>query len=464
MIVTETIIDSMGCKYIGEFMKDLPDNVMLNKVTTGCGMTSVVLENDVKYVLVVPFVALIRNKEQWCKQKGIDMCAVYYGSADENEIKLFSGKKIIVTYDSLGKVTEWLEERGDLKEWKVCIDESHKLVDSAAFRPRAINSVLDNYGRYKSFVFGTATPVKDKYQLPKLKHIPKVRVKWSNLKAVKVRYCHYEGKINDVTAVIALDFIGNEREGNAHFFINSVSSICEIIKKMKKGGFIKHEEIRVVCAENARNHKIIQTKIPEIGGVSLVGSGAKKVNFYTATAFEGCDIYDEDGKVFIVTDGAKDYTKIDITTVLPQIIGRIRDSKYNQSVDLMYSKNKYLCEISEEEFEKKVFHNIKEAKMDIAEFNSFRPESTHRVNALEKNDNAFLLVDGDQLLLNENAWYNEMHNFSTLKQTYYVSKNGMSKTIVDGVANFNGVDYDYEGVGRIEIKGLNKVKLCKILK
>ena len=56
-MIKERIIKSNGSKYVGEFMKDLPDNVMLNKVLTGCGMTSTVLSNDKKYVLAVPFVS-----------------------------------------------------------------------------------------------------------------------------------------------------------------------------------------------------------------------------------------------------------------------------------------------------------------------------------------------------------------------------------------------------------------------
>ena len=455
----EKIIESNGCKYIGEFMEDLPDNVMLNKVTTGCGMTSLVLDNDVNYVLAVPFVSLIKNKEKWCKERGIELCSVYSGGADEEAFKEFGGKKIIVTYDSLEKVTKWLEERGDLKEWKLCIDESHKMVDTAAFRMNAIKTVLDNYTKYKSFVFGTATPVKHKYQLPLLKHIPRVRIQWDNLESVKVNYCHYSEKINDVTAVLALDFINGERMGNAHIFISSVKSICDIIRKMQKGGFINHGEVRIVCADTDRNQSLIETKLLKKYCISPVGSGVRKVNFYTSTAFEGCDIYDEEGRSFIVADGNKDCTKIDIVTVLPQIIGRVRNSRYNRTVDLMYTKNKYWYDETEEEFEKKVHHGISEAEKDILEFNGLRQESTHRQNAIEKNDNPFLLVDGDQLCLNENAWYNEMHNFSTMKKTYYVSKDGTESTIVDGTTNYNGLDYDYVKENRIEIKGLNKVKL-----
>ena len=461
-MIEEKVIKSNGSKFIGEFMADLPDNVMLNKVTTGCGMTSLVLENDINYVLVVPYVSLIKNKKTWCKERGIEICTVYYGGANEDVIKGFKGKKIIATYDSLGKVTKVLKERGDLKNWKLCVDESHKLVDSASFRPNAIINVLDNYRSYKSFVFGTATPVNSKYQLPKLKDIPTVKIQWDNLETVRVNYCHYTEKINDVAAVLALDFINGEREGNAHIFINSVRSIIEIIRKMKKGGFNKHSNIRIVCADSPGNDNLIETKLSKDYYIVAVGSEVKKVNFYTATAFEGCDIYDEEGKNFIVTDGNKNCTKIDIVTVLPQIIGRVRNSVYNNTVDLIYTGSKYLPDITEEEFEKTVHHGISEAKKDIQEFNQLRKGSTHRVNAIEKNDNPYLFVDGEQLCLNDNAWYNEMHNYSTMNNTYYVSRDGTQKAIVDGVINCNGLGYEYKGINRIEIKGLNKVKLGKV--
>jgi len=458
-MLKEQIISSKGCNYIGEFMDDLPDDVMLNKVTTGCGMTSLVLSNDIKYVLAVPYVSLIKNKKIWCQEKGVELCSVYFGGADEKATKEYMGNKIIVTYDSLGKVTKWLEERGDLNNWKLCIDESHKLVDSAAFRPNAIKGVLDNYTKYKSFVFGTATPVNDKYQLPSLKLIPKVKILWDNLEPVKVKYCHYESKINDVAAVLALDFINGERKGNAHIFINSVKSISDIIRKMLEGGFINHSDIRIVCADNPRNQKLIETKISKEYFISPVGSEVKKINFYTATAFEGCDIYDEEGRSFVITDGNKDYTKIDIATVLPQIIGRIRDSKYSNTVHLLFTKNQYMCNITEEDFTKQVLNNISIAKNDVQFFNGLSNES-HLIKMVLGNEcNSYFIVDGDQLLVNENAWYNEMHNFSTLKKTFYVSKDGTKSTIVDGVKSYNGIDYKYNAIERIEIKGLNKVKL-----
>ncbi|MCK0179131.1 hypothetical protein MWU50_07505 [Flavobacteriaceae bacterium S0862] len=457
----EMVIKSKGSKFIGEFLEDLPDNVMLNKVTTGSGMTSLVLANPIKYVLVVPYTALISNKAKWCKERNIELCAVYYGGADEDEIQAFMGDKIITTYDSLDKVTKVLEKRGDIKEWKVCIDEAHKLVDSAAFRPKAINSVLNNYNKYKSYVFGTATPVKDKHQLPKLRNIKKVGIQWDSLTPVKVNYCHYERGINDVTAIIALGFINGERSGNAHIFVNSVSSIISVIKKLVGAGITDAKDIRIVCANNSRNQNLIDAELPGEFHISPVGSKVRKVNFYTATAFEGCDIYDEDGKSYIITDGSKDYTKIDIVTVLPQIIGRVRNSKFKNRVSLNYTSNQYINNLSESEFEERVRFNLKKAEKTVKKYKLVKDDPTIRNTLLENLNDSYLIVDGDEIKVNENAWYNEMHNFTTINSTYYVSKDGTDSTIQDGTVINNGIDYNYEGFERISIKGLNKIKLGK---
>jgi hypothetical protein len=86
-------------------------------------------------------------------------------------------------------------------------------------------------------------------------------------------------------------------------------------------------------------------------------------------------------------------------------------------------------------------------------------ESSLRKNALEENVNPYLLVDGDNLLLNDAAWYNAMHNFSTMKETYYVSDDGRKSTIVNGDVKFNEMIYSYQNIKKIEVKGLNKIKL-----
>lgn len=61
----------------------------------------------------------------------------------------------------------------------------------------------------------------------------------------------------------------------------------------------------------------------------------KKINLLTLTVFEGADFYDEDGKIFIVSDGTKTHTIVDISTSFQQIAGRIRTSKYSNYITIL---------------------------------------------------------------------------------------------------------------------------------
>lgn len=67
----------------------------------------------------------------------------------------------------------------------------------------------------------------------------------------------------------------------------------------------------------------------------------KNINFYTSISFEGCDIFDEKGKIVVLSEGYKDHTLIDLKGQLQQIAGRIRNIK-DTSVTLFYSWTKKL--------------------------------------------------------------------------------------------------------------------------
>lgn len=54
-----------GYKYINqipEFKEDVPDNCYIDKVVCGSGFTTAILQNDVDYIIAVPFQALGDNK------------------------------------------------------------------------------------------------------------------------------------------------------------------------------------------------------------------------------------------------------------------------------------------------------------------------------------------------------------------------------------------------------------------
>lgn len=89
------------------------------------------------------------------------------------------------------------------------------------------------------------------------------------------------------------------------------------------------EQVKVVCSVSGDNGENNQRKLGKDYPIGQPSDPVKKINFYTSTCFEGCDIYDENGVTFIVSDGNKSHTLLDISTLFTQICGRLRDSKYN---------------------------------------------------------------------------------------------------------------------------------------
>lgn len=467
-----TILNSNGYNYISDVLKsnnmaDLPDNVMLNKVTTGSGMTSVAIKSEVPYVIAVPFKRLIQNKLEWAKLNNIDMLGVYSyrecGNGVE-EIEKFTGNKIMVTYDSLHKVVTALTNNGRIGEFKIMIDEAHHIIKSGNFRHNTINKLLDQYLKFKSFIFGTATPIDDRYQHPRLKNIPKVQIKWDNLQPVTINYCVYYEDLLKAAALAAIEHLNGNMKSNGHFFINSVNDIVSILRNIIKGGYSDPSKIRIITAGTDENEGKLIGGLGKGYKIADINSPSNTVNFYTSTCFEGVDIYDEIGLPYIISNGGKDHSKIDILTHLPQIIGRLRNTKYNNFVNLLYSPNKYYSHTTEDEFERYTKARLKEAA-EYVEFFKTAPEMIRRDLLKAAKENIYLDVDDEtnEIILNDTALYSEMQNYKTLHTTYYhTAKEKDTKYKVEGTTIIsNDIEYVYNPVDTIEIKGLNKAKLGK---
>ena len=462
--MNETIINAVGKTYLSEVMEDLPNNVMLNKVTTGCGMTSVALSNSVKYVVAMPYVTLIMNKEKWCEEQGVNVLAVYGGKVSNSDIINFEGDKIMVTYDSLPLVTSALESRGEISEWKILIDECHLIIKSASYRYNAVKGLLKNYSKYGSFVFGSATPTAQEDQIPQLKDIPRVRIDWGELEEIKVNYTVCNKDFASIVATVALKHLNGESEGNAHIFINSVKVISKVVRLLNTTSNLKGK-LRIVCADNQKN----EDAVGRLGfSISEVSGEVRKINFYTSTAFEGSDIYDEDGVNYLITDGSIDHSKIDIRDTLPQIIGRVRNSKNKGTINLIYTANAHYSNTSKEEHRKAVEKNIEDNKQGIIEYNycknmfGAKAFSTTAIIGSSENNVYLDINDEGDLVLNELVWYAEMSSYTTRHNTYYVSKyNENDRGIKDGVICNNGTNQNWLILDAPEIKGINKALLGK---
>lgn len=382
-------------KYLKEIREQLPVNCMFNKVRVGCGGTTLALESADNYVIAVPYVSLIDNKISQNPSKS--WFAVKSGVTTEdieNYVQMCPKKgitpKILTTYDGLPKVTETINP----KDYRLLVDEYHILFQHYSFRYQAVRGVLDCYEKYKSFTFMSATPVTPSldrmYMLKELKHIPYVEQDWSgdnnviDVKVEAIKCKHVTAKVIDIIE----RHLSGEIEGNAYFFVNSVSFVEDVREKIALGSKV----CRVIYSKNNKMH------YPFERGETT--DAPKKINFLTSTTFEGCDIFDENGVTYIVSDKYRKHTLLDISTSVQQIIGRIRDSKYKgRVVHICNTDNRLMLDPFE--FEQK----LQEAKAECLQHLPFLqnlPEETTDMITIDSVQCPFLIAQDHKFVYDDN--------------------------------------------------------------
>lgn len=345
--------------YLGEVpeFKKLPEGFIIDKGKVGCGGTSVALDNDVDTIICVPFVELVNNKVAQYGDKVIGVHGESPAYLIKDYLKNCKGpKKIICTYDSLLKTIEYTGY-----DYFLLVDELHLLFTQYVFRNKAVRNVLDNFRKFRSWAFLTATPIDEELMIEELKGIPTYKISWEDNHIVKVNSIQCKQIAATVKKEI-MQYLNNEKFGNAHFFVNSVEFIANMIKSCG----LTEENTRVVFSKNNKNYK---NKVQGISN-STTTTLAKKINFYTSTCFEGCDLMDEEGKIYIISDSAKAQTLADISTQVPQIAGRIRNTKYNDCITHFYKQTRYCEDLSYEEFKAVVFEEERKAKIFVEKVNS----------------------------------------------------------------------------------------------
>lgn len=332
----------------------LPSKVLINKGKVGCGGTTVALTDNRDTIVCVPFVNLIKNK---CKQNK-EVLGVYSGvTVDKiNEyVETHKIKKIMCTYDQLPRLASVVGYN-----YFLLVDELHLLFLQYIFRDTAIRGVLNEYKNFKDWAFLTATPIESEFMLDELKDIPVYNIEWESKREITVEAVKCDSVKSTIASIIE-KFLNNEIEGNAHIFVNSVKFIATMIKYFD----FEETQCRAIWSKNNKEYKNSCAGIPNSDTLSK----PKKINFYTSTCFEGCDLYDEDGKIFIVSDSSKAQTLLDISTSIRQIAGRIRNTKYDKIYHL-FSNTRYNTDLTYEEFKEYALNEAEEAKKYASRINS----------------------------------------------------------------------------------------------
>jgi len=368
----ETIQAPKTATYLADFMTELPVNCLFDKGRTGCGGTTIAIENEKDTIIAMPYVQVIKNKvEQQKQQRKEDktrhknLLGIYQGVTDQEITDYLNTnqiKKIAVTYDKLEYLFELLIERGfnPYKDFYLLVDEWHILFNSYAFRNDAVKKVLSHSRKSAQVTYMTATPIEVEFILEELKDLPVREIAWSNTAIVDIKPIITDRPINKVCELIDLA-LDCKMFGNLHFFVNSVEFISDAIQKAG----LQPEQVRIICSDNKNPGKGRKTNQKKLGDNYKIASSldeVKPINFYTATCFEGVDLYDENGRTYIVSDKTKSHTLLDISTLVIQICGRIRNSKYNTEIHHIYSETRYKNYVSLEEFKAHSEKQIQETK------------------------------------------------------------------------------------------------------
>lgn len=368
----KTIITApTGAVYLNEFMTTLPSGIF-NKKETGCGATSLVLENQENVIIACPTRQMIVNKvsqypnkrcpyELFCVQSGV--------SQDDIEKYIYKCKgkqpiKIMVTYDSFPKVNAVVKQQG--LQYKVVVDEYQEILNAYSYRNIVIRNMLSELKDQIGVTYLSATPIPYKFKPEELHGLPEYEIEWKDtIKTIPFRIQ------DEHPSTLAANIIRNHKRGHPFemrghivqeyfFFVNSVSTIKSIIKT---AGLLP-EEVKIICGNNDVNKK-------KLDGFSIDDATGKNktFTFCTKTVFYGADFHSKAGLVIVVSEGYAKSSLLDISTDILQITGRVR-TKENPFKDIIlhiYNTGN-MCE-SKAEYEKKLRNWLDYAQKTIEAYN-----------------------------------------------------------------------------------------------
>ena len=384
----EIIIAPEGANYLSDIPNfKFPVNCLFNKGKTGCGGTKFVLTNDENAIIAVPYKSLIKNKTKNTQEQEKIILGVDGNVKKErihNYLQKNPIKKIMVTYDSLPRLIETIqefdgEENKDkvFEDYFLLVDEWHCLFNAYDYRAKAIRTLLNVSPRFKRVTYMTATPILKKFTPRELKSLPVKRVDWKGEKRLRV---HLYKEIKNYCAALlyTLSEIDKERpDVNFHIFLNSVHMIVDILAYR----MIPPENVRIICADKKWNKVKINTlndttdeteekeeqqeiidKIQQTYTIGDISEDVKKYNFYTSAAFEGCDIFDPNGVNIIISNPFSAYTLLDFRTTVRQVCGRLRNSQYKDELYYIYMTKK---QDNDYVYEKSVNKSIEKYNTDL---------------------------------------------------------------------------------------------------
>lgn len=420
----------------GRYLTSIPKNCLFDKGKTGCGGTTCALINNENYIVCTPYLNAIKEKIRASKEDTdlypYELLGIYSGISESEVLDYLTrnqGKpiKIITTYESLTKLIEkeWIEPNN----YNLLIDEFHCLIREYVFRNEGVSNVLTWFKSFASYTFMSATPVfEDDYVLDELKNIPIVKAIWDTEEKYSISLNHCNGGL--ITPIVNLinRYLNNEIEGNLYLFVNSLRVMTTIIY---------HPDI--IMELSANNTKLIAStnsvrQLPFYGG-PLNEGGSKKINMLTSTAFEAVDIHDELGRAVIMADTRLEHTLFDTSTTLIQVIGRFRNSKFKNEIEIFVKGRSKEIAVSYEKYRQLLAIENERVKKSLLALKGLPEKEVEKTLKSTFYDLGFIKFEDKQAIFDNNHFKYQLWKYRV--SNWIFGSNGNLEASIHGNLKFS---------------------------
>lgn len=228
---------------------------------------------------------------------------------------------------------------------------------------------------------------------------------------MQVRLWH---ESNPLASVVNLCYnaIKNNVPYNLHFFVNSVDFIGRVLRHAQ----LSPEQVKVVCSQSGASEQINREKLGGNFPIGIPDKEVRKINFYTSTAFEGCDLFDAVGKTYVVSDGTAAHHLLDVSTSIRQIAGRIRDTQYKE-ITHIFSTVRYAEDTSYPQFKAATERELDKAERFVKWYGAADEDVRQEIYTNHK------YINTDTMTIDRNRIKLELLNFRNNAEIYADTQN-----------------------------------------
>lgn len=305
-------------QFLSEVMQEIPSNVILNKVITGCGATTLEINAARHSIIIEPNVPVIIGKQA----QHPFLFAVYEGTTRDDVEAYLAGdedgyRKIITTPEGFDKkVLPAMYKLGIpvYEEYFLLFDECEKPIQDVGYRGD-IDLPVEDFFKFKGKAMVSATPI--------IPSDPRFEEQGFDMLRIVPTYDYCKDLTvvvtNNTVRVLRLLLERYRKAGEkVCIFLNSTDATLSLIQTLKLQGRCK-----VFCSEKS----VRKLKREGFAEVSDNLTELAEVNFLTSRFYSAVDIkLDYQPNVIVLTDVFHaPYSMIDPQTEVVQAIGRFRN-------------------------------------------------------------------------------------------------------------------------------------------